>query len=256
MKNLLTMFIVCLTTSFSSQSFGQSMPQIFGKPPINYSGSDVLAITFKTTPKVIKQLVPKPMVAVDSQLITINMAFHRVPDRQDYYEMFISIPVTVNGKKGNYHPLLYLDKTAPTVAGREVWGFPKIDGSFKLEKKIDKIHFSLSRNGTNLLEFSSSLSEPISDVFETEIIEGFVIKEIPSVDGSDTPDLHRLNSYISRNTKVYEIQLANNIDFQLSESEKDFFPNIPVVDIIDAKLFKLDFILDYGEIEYDYLKEK
>lgn len=252
MKIIFGLLILMTITPF--QTFSQSMPQIFGKSPAKFVGSEMVAITFRTTPETIKKLTPDPLVTDTTNTITVVIGLQKVPAIMNYNEMFISINASYNNKSGGYLPLLYLDKAAPIVAGREIAGFPKVDGEFEITREQNKISAILKRNGVVLLEFSASLLEVNSMVNEKTESIGFVVKEIPSADGKSTPALKRLNTYTSRNSKSYDFQVCENANLKLYASENNFMPEIPIIEIISAVSFKTDFTLDYGNIEYDYLK--
>lgn len=254
MKIILRLLVIMTITSF--QGFSQSMPQIFGKTPPKFVGSEMVAITLRTTPETIKKLIPEPLVSDSTNMVTIVIALQKVPAIMNYNEMFISINTSYNGKSGGYLPLLYLDRAAPIVAGREIAGFPKVDGEFEITREQNKISAILKRNGEVLLEFSASLSEVNSMINEKTESIGFVVKEIPSADGNSTPALKRLNTYTSRDSRSYDYQVCENINLKLYASENNFMPEIPIIEIISAVSFKTDFTLDYGNIEYDYLKDK
>lgn len=254
MKILIRLLIIITITSF--QGFGQSMPQIFGETLPKFVGSEMVAITFRTSPETIKRLIPEPLVSDSTNMVTIVIALQKVPEIMNYNEIFISINASYNGKSGGYLPLLYLDRAAPIVAGREIAGFPKVDGEFEIVRLQNKVSAVLYRNGETLLEFSASLQEKSSMINEKAKSIGFVIKEIPSADGSPIPALKRLNTYTSRDSKSYDYQICENVNLKIYASNKNFMPDIPIIEIISAVSFKTDFILDYGNIEYDYLKDK
>lgn len=253
MKNIIGLLIIMIITSF--QGFSQSMPQLFDKFPTKFVGSEMVAITFRTTPETIKKLTPEPLVTDSTNTITIVIGLQKVPAIMNYNEMYISINSWYNIKSGEYLPLLYLDEAAPIVAGREITGFPKVDGEFEITREQNKISIILKRNDVILLEFSATLQEKGSLVNKTSESIGFVIKEIPSADGSPTPALKRLNSFTSRDSKTYDYQICKNANLKLYTSEKNFMPEIPIIEIISAVSFKTDFTLDYGNIEYDYLND-
>lgn len=254
MQNILRLIILITITSF--QGFSQSMPQIFGKTLPKFVGSEMIAITFTTSPETIKRLMPEPLLSDSTNMVTIVIALQKVPEIMNYNEIFISINASYKGKSGGYLPLLYLDRAAPIVAGREIAGFPKVDGEFEIVKLDNKVSAVLKRNGETLLEFSASLQEKNAMINEKAKSIGFVIKEIPSADGSPIPALKRLNTFTSRNSKSYDYQVCENVNLKLYASEKNFMPEIPIIDIIRVVSFKSDYTLDYGNIEYDYLEGK
>ncbi len=245
-------FSFCLLICIQVNS--QSMPNIFGKPPIDYTESDLVIMTVRTTAEAIKKLVPEPMVPKPGDLIDIAIGIQNVPGIMSYLEMYITIPVAVNGKDGVYLPILYLDKTAPIVAGREILGFPKVDGQLEYLIEGNLITASVKRNEEVLMKFSASLNSPLPNPIEYQLSHGFVIKEILSSVGNATAEVKQINSYVFRNTRIYDITPCSEVELQLNSSPKNFMPDIPVIEMVRAARGNFDFTIDYGEVEYDYLE--
>jgi acetoacetate decarboxylase len=250
---LLLSFSFCLLIGIPVNS--QSMPNIFGNPPVDYSESDLVVVTVRTTSEAIKKLVPEPLVPKPGGLIDVAIGIQNVTGIMSYLEMYITIPVTFNGKEGVFLPILFLDKAAPIVAGREIIGFPKVDGELEYSIEGKVITASVKRKGTVLMEFSANLNSPIVNTFENEISHGFVIKEIPSSVGSSIPEVKQVNSYVFRNTSISNIEPCSEVTLQITPSTDNFMPAIPVLEVMRSSRAKLSFTLDYGEIEYDYLRE-
>lgn len=250
MKKLIFCFI---SLTFSLYVNSQSMPQLLGLPPYEYEGSEVIEIKFQTTPEAIKNLVPYPLIPDPNNTVIVQMGIQRVNPNYYYDEMIIKVPVKFYDKSGNYHVVLFLEDIVPVVAGREIWGYPKVDADLEFKKKRGKVHAKVARNGTLLFDFSAKIKESDPETYEFDEIYDFAIKEIPSADGNAIPALKRLNSSNIRKLKVYDLQSCEIIKFELIGSEQNFMPQIPVVKTISANIGKFDAILDYGKIEYDYL---
>ncbi|MEZ4777166.1 MAG: acetoacetate decarboxylase family protein [Bacteroidia bacterium] len=248
-------FALCFL--FISQNLiGQTFSKLYDLPPYHYVGSELISISFKTSQETINKLVPKPLEANTEGLINLDLYIQRTlpPTEWTYHEMVLSIPSKYNEKVGSYMYLLYLDQTEPIAAGREVWGFPKLDASFEFKMEGNSCHIKIKRDGDLLLTLDLDLGEANDTISEGSDGIGFVLKEIPASDGSSIPDVKKLNSYSSTNVKIYGYREGDNVRLSLNEHPKHGLEMIPILEIKSSYYAKCDFILGYGETLYDYLK--
>lgn len=99
----------------------------YHRGPYRFINREYLVITYRTDPEKLRALVPEPL-RIDEASPLVHFEFIRMPDSAgfgDYTEAGQVIPVTLDGRKGNYIHAMYLDSNAPVAAGREIWGFPK-----------------------------------------------------------------------------------------------------------------------------------
>ena len=221
--------------------------------PFPYKGSEFLSITFQTSPDLLNKLVPKPLSTNPGGVMNILIGLQKLESGYSYYEMYLSIPVEFNGKKGAYIPLLYLNKTNPIIMGREIWGFPKYDAEINFQKSGKKATARIYKDEKLLIEAELELGNVINKNIGSDPLI-FILKYIPSIEEGSI-DVKKLNSvYMSQftYTKFQEAKaklIINNIpDASIGE--------IPVIKILDASFYESNFILGFGRTEYDYLKQK
>ncbi len=97
----------------------------FPPGPYRFIDREYLIITYRTDPERLRAVVPEPLVP-DAPLVKYE--FIRMPDSTgfgDYTESGQVIPVSLNGRQGNYTHCMFLDDESPIAGGRELWGFPK-----------------------------------------------------------------------------------------------------------------------------------
>ena len=221
--------------------------------PYPYKGSEFVSIAFQTSPDLVNKLVPKPLIANTEGLIGIAIGLQRMESGFTYHEMYLAIPVELNGKKGAFIPLMYLNKAMPIYRGREIWGFPKYDAEINFQKDDKKVTASIYKDGKLLIEADLELGNVISNIKGSDNLL-FVLKYIPSVEEGSI-DVKKLNSVFMTNSTYTKYQEAtakliiNNIpDASIGE--------IPILKILDASYSESNFILGFGKTEYDYLKQK
>ena len=93
--------------------------------PYRFVDREYLIVTYRTDAPTLRALVPEPL-QVEEPLVRYE--FMRMPDSTgfgDYTECGQVIPVTLNGRKGNYTHCMFLNDHPPIAGGRELWGFPK-----------------------------------------------------------------------------------------------------------------------------------
>jgi hypothetical protein len=79
---------------------------------------------------------------------------------------------------------------------------------------------------------------------------------IPSVTGSEIPALKRITSWINREVKIWDSKKANVTSMDYFPSTKACLPNLGDYKIMNACKYIINGMIDYGNIEYDYLKTK
>lgn len=230
--------------------------------PVTYKGSETMSITFQTSPEVIKRLVPEPLFAYAGNIMIISVAFHNIEsvfiNQQKmpgyrYHEMYLTIPVMFNGKPGGFMPILYLNKVDPITAGREIWGFPKYYSEIDFQINEKTASSRIYKDGKLLIDIELELGKMTNTTVESDPLM-YVLKYIPSAEEGSV-DVKKLISLSSSQFSYSKYQEAigkltiNNIpDASIGE--------IPVVSILNASYSVNNFVLGFGKVEYDYLKQK
>ena len=110
------------------------------------------------------------------------------------------------------------------------------------------------KEGTTLIDASLRLGEAVPPT-ESSPGQVFVLKSIPSARRSTTLDVKQLTSALIRDRKNAEVH-PGEATLQLDSTASDPLGMIPVVEIMGGVYSKGGFVLDYGEILYDYLAEE
>lgn len=231
--------------------------------PVTYKGSETLSITFQTKPEVIKRLVPSPLMAYAGDIMIISVAFHNIEsayiDKKmqmsdyKYHEMYLTIPVMFNGKPGGFMPILYLDKVDPIILGREIWGFPKFFADIDFQKNEKTASARVSKDGELIIAIELELGDLTSQKVESDPLM-YILKYIPSAEEGSV-DVNKLISLYSSQFSYSKFQAANG-KLTINNIPDASIGEIPVVNILDASYSVNNFVLGYGKIEYDYLKQK
>lgn len=242
MKTLISTVILLLFFSVCAE--GQPYP---------YKGSEFISITFQTSQDLINRLVPKPLNTYPGAIMSISIGLQKLESGNSYHEMYLAIPVELNGKKGAFIPLLYLNQINPIILGREIWGFPKYEAEINFQKDDKNAIARIYKDKKLLIGAELELGNVISKNNESDPLI-YVLKYIPSVEEGRV-DVKQLNSVYMRQSTYTKFQEAkakltiNNIpDASIGE--------IPIIKILDASYSESNFILGFGKIEYDYLKQK
>jgi len=239
-----------------------SMPRLsplYGPPPVQFRDNRIISIVFRTTPEVLQDLVPKPLLPNPNNLIFIYIGRLNIEDpaigRYEYLEAGIGVPVVFSKTPGNYAVCLYVNKALPIVGGREIWGWPKKDAEIAFSEKEGEISGRVERFGRVLLNLSAKLEKKVDLIPSQPELPWFLLKIIPSVRKNATPDVWQLVS--TQNIDVKTKELWNcTATLRLGTSPQDALGNIKVAEIVSAEFGVGDFAMDYGEVLHDFLTKK
>jgi len=238
--------------------FGYSMPSaspLYPEPPYYYKGNRVIAITFRTTPEILQELVPTPLVPNPDNLAFIYIGEFKVvaPVIANYKEVGIGIPATFKDIRGSYFAYLYLDPALAIVPGREIWGWPKKDAEITFNGENGIYLASVCREGVTLVSISLDAAEQVTPIPDQTDLPAFNLKAVPSVKRNHSPDVLQLTSAVTVSKKKELFRGEATLSFASSES--DHLGRIPVLEILSGEQYTEDMSLDCGEVLNDYLSE-
>ena len=241
----------CQSQTFEGTHLSNITPS-YAMPPFVYENNRMVLITFKTSPHVIRALVPELLSINQDSLMTIYVGAMNLidPKQITYYEAGIMIPAAYGDIKGSYMPVLYLDKALPIIIGREIWGFPKFQADFNFVVKDGIVQASVVMEGVTLIDATLHLGKPILPKVSPPS-SFFLMKSIPSAKGNSTYDVKQLTTAVIRdlmNSEVY----PGEATLRLGSTVSDPLGMIPVVEIVSGVYTIGRFVLDYGEVVYDY----
>jgi acetoacetate decarboxylase len=240
-------------------NFGYSMPSVaplYQEPPYYYKGNNVITITFRTTPEILRELVPAPLVPNPDNVAFIYIGNFNVvsPVQANYREVGIGIPAVFKGILGGYFAYLYLDQPHAIVPGREIWGWPKKDAEIKYIPKKGKYSAHVYREGVTLVKASVNAIEQVTPIPDQPGLPAYNLKLVPSVKKNHAPDVLQLTSAVTVSKKKELFRGEANLT--LASSESDPLGRMQVLEILGGEQYIEDLSLDCGDVLFDYLSDK
>lgn len=241
-------------TEVLKQAF--SMPLInpaYPRGPYHFVNREFFIISYETDLAALQAVVPQPLEVTEP---IVKFEFIRMPDSTgfgDYTEAGQVIPVSYQGKLGNYTHAMYLDDEAPIAAGREIWGFPKKLASPRLSIKNETLMGQLEYEGCQVAlatmgyKYTRLDSQVIMDSLK---LPNYLLKIIPDVDGSTR--ICELVAYQLENIQV-KGAWTGPAALQLTAHALAPVAALPARRIISATHILTDLTLPYGKVVYDYL---
>jgi len=213
---------------------------LYGAPPVKYSASKFVTIGFKTSPEVLRKLVPQPLVPNPDNLMGVYTSSLNTNDYQsgefsfpgiNYFEVALVIPVRFDKTAGNYCVVMYLDKTVAGVPmGREIWGLPKKGAQITFDEKDGKVSSIVSRFGSPIIKLDFERVQKVEPIPPRPSTPMFSLKYIPSVKKDAPPDVMQLTSYVSE-WKRKEMWIGNG-SVEFGSLPADPLGDIPVLQIV------------------------
>jgi len=228
----------------------------FPMGPYRFVGREFLIITYRTDPKLLREVVPEPLEIGEP---LVHYEFIRMRDSTgfgDYTESGQVIPVSYKGQKGGYTLAMYLDDHPPIAGGRELWGFPKKLANPKLEVHTDTLIGTLDygpiRVATGTMGYKH---RELDHATELKRLQGpnFLLKIIPHVDGS--PRICELVRYYLQDIKL-DGAWSGPASLELAAHALAPVADLPVLEIVEARHLVADLTLGLGEVVFDYLDQK
>ncbi len=222
--------------------------------PYRFYQREFLIITYRTDPKKLRELVPEPLEVEDP---LVKFEFIRMPDSTgfgDYTESGQVIPVTFEGRKGNYTHCMFLDDHPPIAGGRELWGFPKKLAKPTLRAEIDTLIGTLEYGSLRIACGTMGYKHKALDLAAVKaslLMPNFLLKIIPHVDG--TPRICELVEY-----RLEDVNLkgawTGPAALTLFSHALAPLAELPVLEIVSGTHLVADLTLGLGIVVHDYLK--
>jgi hypothetical protein len=111
----------------------------YPRGPYRFCKREYLIIAYRTDERRLREIVPEPLRVEEP---VVKYEFIRMPDSTgfgDYTESGQVIPVSFEGRHGNYSHCMFLNGDPAIAGGRELWGFPKKLASPSLRPEIDTL---------------------------------------------------------------------------------------------------------------------
>jgi acetoacetate decarboxylase len=221
--------------------------------PYRFFHREFLIITYRTDPEKLRELVPSPLEVVEP---LVKFEFIRMPDSTgfgDYTESGQVIPVTFQGRKGNYTHCMFLNDHPPIAGGRELWGFPKKLAEPTLKAEIDTFVGTLDFGPLRIAIGTMGYKHKQADLaaIDTSLrAPYFLLKIIPHVDG--TPRICELVEY---HLEDVDLKGAWTGPAALTLFSHALAPlaELPVLEVVSGVHIVADVTLGLGKVVHDYL---
>lgn len=226
----------------------------FARGPYRFINREYLIITYETEMEALKNVVPAPLKIEKPY---VKFEFIKMPDSScfgDYTESGQVIPVTYQGKKGDYVHAMYLDSEKPIAAGREIWGFPKTFAypSLKIDNDvmIGELFYQKALVARATMTYKQEKLDHEILKKEIEQTDQYLLKIIPNPDGSQ-----RICELVSLRLENIQIKQAYTGCGDLELFAHVMAPNshLPIKKIISSVHFVADLTLPFGKIVHNYL---
>ena len=241
-------------TEVRERAFAMPLTQPAYSPgPYRVCDREYLVITYRTDLEKLREIVPEPLEVVSD---LVKFEFIRMPDSTgfgNYTEAGQVIPVTFDGRLGNYTLCMFLDDHPPIAAGRELWGFPKKLAGPSLRAETDTLVGTLDygpiRVATGTMGYKHQQAD-LEAVARELKAPNFLLKIIPHVDGS--PRICELVEYY-----LEEIELKGAWTgpgaLELNAHALAPVADLPMLEVVSTVHLVADLTLGLGKVVHDYL---
>jgi len=230
----------------------------YPRGPWHYKDMHQLIVTYESTAEAVRAVVPRPLEPANGNRVTIewrNMS--EVSGFGPYKEVGHSVACTFEGKPATYVFQAFLNSESPTLAGREILGFPKRHAEPELKTVREVLTGTLVYGGVQValatmryraVDLSDRLAEIEQELQGTQL----VLKLVPDVDGH-TPKVAQLVK-----VNLYEVRLkgawGGPAELFLTPHAGCPVAALPIVRVLEGRQHLWDMTLNDGEVVYDYLE--
>jgi acetoacetate decarboxylase len=242
----------CLAQEFE----GSNLKRSAARRAYRYDGNRTLRVAFRTSPEVLRALVPEPLVPNSDATMILGLYQLKIVDPVPvaYNEAVLAVPVTHEGTQGVYMVVLYLDNVWAITDGREGSGFPKVDATFDFDAKGDSFRSRVVRGGTAIIDVEATLGEPTGPPAEAPDLTVYNLKLVPSPERDAPPAIKQLVAVAVTDRKVTRLRPAK-AEVTFASTPTDPLRSIPVLQVLDARYEEGGNVLGFGKVVHDYLKK-
>ncbi|MDD3265902.1 MAG: acetoacetate decarboxylase [Burkholderiales bacterium] len=223
-----------------------------------FNNREYFIIAYETDIELLQQVVPEPLKVVSN---IVKFEFMKMADAHGFgvfHESGQVIEVELDGVRGSYSHMMFLNDVAPISAGREIWGFPKKYGNPSLDVDVDTLVGRLKYNsvdvavGTMGYKYQTLDVNKIKDNFEKT--PNFLLKIIPHANGKEA-SICQLVKYYLEDVTVHGAWTGPTA-LQLFEHALAPVATLPVRKVVSGTHIIADLTLGFGEVVFDYLDTK
>jgi acetoacetate decarboxylase len=227
--------------------------------PIAMRNTEILTAVYRTDPGCAQRLVPKPLEVV-GDLVMIHIYHMNDSDWfGNYYESAVQIPVRLPGTDiiGAFSTYLYLGSAGAVAVGRETYGQPKKDGQPRLEVRDDLFVGTVTRNGIDVITVTMAYKQRRAKLEDMTAYGDFRtninLKIIPDVGGMSA--VRQLTARTFEDVTVHECW-RGAVTVELRPNAQAPVYRLPVREMVEGFYWRTDFVLPFGQVIHDYLKDQ
>lgn len=165
----------------------------FGTPPFPMLSAELLLVEFEADRAEIERITPQPFEPADHDRLSVFVGrCSQLSHSLSYHEVAVIQPVSYQGRKGVTVPYIWTSTDTAMLAGRELYGMPKmICDDDQLRKYGNDVAGYLHRNGSLMAELSMSIEQPATLESLPFGPDFTFVRHVPSPD-PDWPDIKQL----------------------------------------------------------------
>jgi acetoacetate decarboxylase len=246
------------TNRFLQYPVMSTLRPAYPRGPWRYKNMHQLLVTYESTAEAVRAVLPPPLQPAHGNSVTIEWRhMAEVSGFGPYTEVGHSVACTFEGMPAIYVCQAFLDSESPTLAGREILGFPKRHGEPALKTVREVLTGTLSYGGVQValatmpyraVDLSDRLAEIEQELQTTQL----VLKLLPDVD-NHTPKVAQLVK-----VGLYDVRLQGAWG---GPAELFMVPHVgcpvaalPVVRVNEGRQHLWDMTLSDGQVVHDYLQ--
>ncbi len=224
--------------------------------PFYFRNRECLNILYRTDMEALRRVVPEPL-EIDEPLVKFEVMY--MPDVTGigaYTESGQVIPVSFNGEKGEYLHAMYLDNHPAIAGAREASAYPKKLGAPRLYIDSDTLVGTLDYGSLRVATATMGYKHQSMDLAlaRQELCQPtFMLKIVPNFDGSQK--VCQLMRTQVNNLTIHGAW-SGPARLQLFAHALAPMADLPVLEVISASHFVIDWTLPKPDVIYDYLAQQ
>ena len=203
-----------------------------------FGGGQMLAVEFLSDPDFIAAVLPPPLEPLDEPRMRAMVGRWESNCCGDFAGGTVYIMVRYEGVEGDYNLSQFMDRDAPTIYGRDLFGEPKKVGRAELMRRGNHIRGSIERGGIRLVELEGEMKTDLGPSEDAGY--NFNFKARPSATGRGLEE----DAILTR--ARFEITARTSLEGEgkmvLRGGVHDPLDEIPVTEITRATYLECDMV--------------
>jgi acetoacetate decarboxylase len=203
-----------------------------------FGGAQLLSVDFLTDPEFVAEVLPPPLEAVEQPRMRAMVGRWESNCVGDFFGATIYVAARHDGIDGEYQLAQYMDRDAPTIFGRDVFGEPKRVAASTLLRRGDHFRAAVERGGVRLIEIEGEMDRDRGP-FEG-VGYSFNFKSRPAANGRGLEEDAILT--LMRTEVKASVSLSGAAEIDLRGSVHDPLDEIPVAALTRATYLEANLV--------------